>query len=95
MLRVICNKRIELTDDEWLMFTQICESYKEYGGESLFEDLFETDSKGIIQFLKPPSKKQTSLEIFLFLTAVFNHQHVRQMYEIIEDLANQVKSKLK
>lgn len=84
MLRVITNKRIDLTDDEWIMFQKICDSYKSYGGEVLFEDLFETDRNGLIQFLKPPSKRQTSLEIFLFLVSVFNHQHIRAM----EDQAN-------
>lgn len=93
-MRIICNKRIDLTNDEWEIYNQICKNYKEYGGETLFEDLFETDKNGIIQFLKPPSKKQTSLEIFLFLVAVFNHQHVRQMYAQIDDLANQLKNKL-
>ncbi len=95
MLRIITNKRIDLTDEEWAYFGKICESYKQYGGESLFEDLFETDKNGIIQFLKPPSKKQTSLEIFLFLVSVFNHQHIRQMYAQVDDLAAQIKNKLK
>ena len=35
-------------------------------GEDLFIDLFETDENGIIVFLKPPSKRQTSFEVFLF-----------------------------
>lgn len=94
MLRIICNKKIDLTDDEWVMFNQICDSYKEYGGETLFEDLFETDDKGIIKFLRPPSKRQTSLEIFLYVVAIFNHQHIRNMYSQIEDLSFQIKEKL-
>jgi len=90
-MRIICNKRIDLTDDEWLLFQKICDSYTAYGGESLFEDLFETDKNGIILFLKPPSKKQTSIEIFLFLASVFNHQHVRAMQEQVKDAIAQMK----
>lgn len=95
MLRVICNKRIDLTDHEWQIFQNICESYKGYGGEQLFEDLFETDKKGIIQYLVPPSKKQTSLEIFLFLVSIFNHQHVRAMQDQVNELCFELKNKIK
>jgi|LakMenEpi03Aug12_release.lakeMendotaPanAssembly.Ray.scaffolds.fasta_scaffold468278_3 inorganic pyrophosphatase/exopolyphosphatase len=93
MFRVITNKRIDLTDHEWILFQNICESYKSYGGESLFEDLFETDKNGIIQFLKPPSKKQTSLEIFLFLVSIFNHQHIRAMENEASSLFKELKEK--
>lgn len=94
MIRIICNKKIDLTDDEWNLFNQICDSYKEYGGEILFEDLFETDNDGLIKFIKPPSKRQTSMEIFMFIVAIFNHQHNRQMYKQFDDLAKQVRDKL-
>lgn len=93
-MRIICNKKIDLTDDEWKVFRDICESYKEYGGESLFEGLFETDSNGIIQFLIPPSKQQTSLEIFLFLVSIFNHQHVREMERLNSEIIAETKSEL-
>jgi hypothetical protein len=94
MLRIIDNKKIELSDDEWRLFNKICDSYKEYGGESLFSDLFETDDKGIILFIKPPSKKQSTLEIFLFIVSVFNHQHIRLMYERIDYEAKQTSKRI-
>lgn len=95
-MRVIDNKAIDLTDDEWQMYKSICESYT-FGnnkGEDLFIDLFETDEFGIIKFIKPPSKRQTSFEVFLFIMTIFQHQHIRKMYAQFDDLRDQIKSKL-
>ena len=52
----------------------------------MFSDLFETDANGLITYIKPPSKKQCTLEIFLFIVSVFNHQHIREMYKQIDDI---------
>jgi len=57
--------------------------------------LFETDENGIIIFLKPPSKRQTSFEVFLFLMAVMQQQHIRLMYKQIEELSIEVREKIK
>lgn len=93
MLKIIDNKRIDLTDDEWLLFNRICDSYKEFGGEVLFSDLFETDERGLITYIKPPSKKQCTLEIFLYVVSVFNHQHIREMYKQIDDIDSKLTKK--
>ncbi|MCZ2224494.1 MAG: hypothetical protein LC122_12795 [Chitinophagales bacterium] len=93
MIRIIDNKKIDLTNHEWEIYLKICDSYKQYGGEQLFDNLFETDENGIIMYLIPPSKKQTSLEIFLFLVSVFNHQHVRLMYKQMDDFKKIIEEK--
>lgn len=97
MIRVIDNKKVEMTNDEWDMYQKIVLSYTTTTnkGEDLFIDLFETDDNGIIRFLKPPSKRHTSFEVFLFLMALFQHQHVRLMYMQVDDLAAQLKNKVK
>jgi hypothetical protein len=97
VLRVIDNKKIDLTNDEWAMYQKIVKSYTNLTnkGEDLFIDLFETDDQGVIVFLKPPSKRQTSFEVFLFLMSVMQHQHLRIMYARVDDACNQVKEKLK
>lgn len=94
---IIDHKKIDLTTDEWNMYQQIVDSYTKapyQKGEDYFIDLFETDSEGIIIFLKPPSQRQTSLEIFLFLMCVMQHQHIRLMYKQIEDLSKQLTDKI-
>ena len=95
-LRIIDNKRVDVTEDEWAMYTQIVKSYTDLHGkgENLFIDLFETNDQGIIIFLKPPAKRRTSFEVFLFLMALMQHQHLRLMHAQVDDVLNQLKQKI-
>jgi len=96
-MRIIDNKKVDMTEDEWTMYQKIVKSYTTMTnkGEDLFIDLFETDENGIIMFLKPPSKRQTSFEVFLFLMSLMQHQHLRLMQKQVDDLCEQVREKLK
>lgn len=95
-MRIIDNKKIDLTNDEWTMYENIVRSYTTATnkGEDLFIDLFETNSDGVITFLKPPSKFRTSFEVFLFLMSIMQHQHLRQMYKKVDDVCAQMKQKM-
>lgn len=95
-LRVVDKKKLDMTEDEWGMYQKIVKSYTNATnkGEDLFIDLFETDERGIIMFLRPPSARRTSFEVFLFLMALMQHQHLRLMQEQVNDICNQVKKKL-
>lgn len=92
-IRVVDNKKVEMTDDEWSMYNKIVKSYTDITGkgEDLFIDLFETNGEGIIIFLKPPSKRRTSLEVFLFLMSLMQHQHLRLMHEQIDQAVEELK----
>jgi len=94
--RIIDNKKIEMTEDEWSMYQKIVKSYNSITnkGEDLFIDLFEVDENGIIIFLKPPSKRQTSFEVFLFLMSLMTQQHIRIMYAHVTDICSQMKTKI-
>jgi hypothetical protein len=94
-IRIIDNQKVDLTDEEYNMYLNIAASYddKQFQGKTLFEGLFQSDENGIIQFIKPPSKKMCSLEIYLFITSIFSHQHMRLMHKQIDDLCAQVKKK--
>ena len=96
-MRVIDNKKINLTENEWEMYLKIVKSYTTptNKGEDLFIDLFETDEDGIIIFLKPPSKRQTSFEVFLFLMSIMQHQHLRLVHKQVDDICFQMREKLK
>lgn len=96
-MKVIDNKKIDLTEDEWNMYIKIVKSYTTITnkGEDLFTDLFETDDNGIIVYLKPPSKRQTSFEVFLFLMSIMAHQHLRLMHKEVGDICSQMKEKMK
>lgn len=92
---VIDNKKVDLTTDEINMYNKIVQSYTTLTnkGEDLFIDLFETDQEGIIVFLKPPSKRQTSFEVFLFLMSVMQHQHLRLMHKQVDEACQAMKNK--
>ena len=94
--RVIDNKKIDLTESEWSQYNKIVKANTTLtnNGADLFSDLFETNKDGIIIFLKAPSKKCTTLQVFLFLIAVFNQQHMRQLYKEVDDMRDQIKNKL-
>jgi hypothetical protein len=95
-IRVVDSKKLDMTQDEFDLYQKIVKSYTTLTnrGEDLFIDLFETDDRGIIRFLKPPSKRQTSFEVFLFLMALQQQQHIRLMYEQVDDLVKQIKTKI-
>lgn len=96
-MRVIDNKKVNMTEDEWSMYQKIVKSYttNTNKGEDLFIDLFESDDNGIIIFLKPPSKRQTSFEVYLFLMSLTMHQHLRVMYSEVNNVVSQFKDKMK
>lgn len=96
-VRVVDNKKLEMTDDEWDMYQKIVKSYTDVTGkgEDLFMDLFETNDEGIIIFLKPPAKRRTSLEVFLFLMSLMQHQHLRLMHQQVDEACAQLKGKVK
>ncbi len=94
-IKIVDNKKVEMTDDEWSMYQKIVKSYTSLTnkGEDLFIDLFETNDDGIIIFLKPPSKRQTSLEVFLFLMSLMQHQHLRLMHKQVDDAVAEMKKR--
>lgn len=79
MIRIIDNKKIDLTDSEFQLYQEICKAYDTttFQGKDLFKGLFETNDDGLIIFLKP-SNKPSSMEVFLFLISIMVHQHLRQ-----------------
>jgi hypothetical protein len=87
--RVIDNKFVLMTNEEWYAYQDICKSYDNpprVRGSDLFTGLFESDNDGIITFIHPPSVRQTSMEVWLFVSALFQHQHMR----LIESQAKQL-----
>ncbi len=94
-LRIIDNKRINLTDSEWALFQEICKSYDRpnFQGKDLFKGLFETDDNGIIIFLRPPTSAYTSMEVYMFLITVMIHQHVGTACDGAATLFDDIKTK--
>ena len=95
-LKVIGDKRVLITDDEYDTYNDICKSYDTptHKGSDLFKDLFETDERGIMVFIRPPRKRAISFEIFFFILSIFNHQHVRLLHRKADAVINQIREEL-
>jgi hypothetical protein len=91
-IRIVDNKKIDMTQDEWQMFENICSAHQPYG-KDLFKGLFETDEEGIIVYLVPPAKK-FSLEVIIFLQNLMLHQHLRKIYKEHDDAMKEIKQAL-
>jgi len=96
-IRIVNNKRLDMTEAEFALYNKICQSYtvNNNKGEDLFIDLFEVDSNGLITMLIPPSKRQTSFEVWLFLTSLFTNQRLRVMHEEVDSVCSQMVEKMK
>ena len=94
--KIIDNKKIEMTEDEFTMYRNIVNSYTTATnkGEDLFFDLFEVNEEGIIIYLKPPSKRSTTLEAYLFVMSLMVHQHLRRAIEQTDALSKELKDKI-
>lgn len=87
---------MELTDDEWKIYQEICRSYDRpnFKGEDLFRELFETNGDGIITFVRPPTRNFSSMEVFLFLISIMTNQHLRLCHEQVEALCRESKDNI-
>lgn len=97
MKRIIDNKRIDLTTDEYSMYESICRSYDRpnFKGEELFKGHFQTNEHGIITQVIPPHNRQTSHEVFQFLISIQNNQHNRINRDMVLSLIKEAGEKIK
>jgi len=96
MIRIIDNKKISLTDDEFALYQKIAKSYnrQNFDGRDLFKGLFETDENGIIIFLKPPTSKYISMEVYMFFVSIMVHQHLSSACNYVDKLAISLDNKI-
>jgi hypothetical protein len=96
VVKIINNKKILMTEEEWVAFNNICRSYDRpnWKGEELFVDLFNSDDAGNITFINPPSTRYTSLEAYLFICSIYQHQSVRFYEKRIDTLVQKYENKL-
>lgn len=100
-IRIIDNKKIDLTDSEYQYYYDMCRRYdrQSFNGNDLFKNLFETDDNGLIVFIHPPPAKATSMECYMFVISIFHMQSVRVMYQkydlLCKKLENRVEKAIK
>lgn len=95
MIRIIDHKKVDMTDDEFNLYQQICRDNDRdnFKGEYLFEDLFESDEKGFLTFLKPP-KTYFTFEVIFFLFNLMQHQHLRRNCTELESVIGEARQTL-
>jgi hypothetical protein len=94
-IQIIDHKKISITDDEYDFYQKLCREYdrSNFKGEQLFVDHFEVNEEGIIIFVKPPSKKYSSLEVYCFLVSLMVNQHLRISQETTLTLVREATAK--
>jgi hypothetical protein len=95
-IKIVDAKRVEMTTDEWTLYEKICASYDDLPaqrGRDFFQDLFESNEEGLITFLKPP-KRQSTMEVCLFLINLMCQQHLRKSAKLVEEAVKRVDEKL-
>lgn len=95
VVRIIDNKKVALTNEEFLVYEEICRGYDRpnFKGNDLFQDHFEVNDDGIILFVKPPQKKYSSMEVFTFLLSIMVNQQLRISQDQVHTLVEEAKQK--
>lgn len=96
MIRIVDNKKVDMTADEFTLYQEICKSYDRNNskGSDLFHNLFESDDNGTIIFVKPPSTRHTSMEVFLFVVILTHQQQLRRQQEQVDNLCKELREKV-
>lgn len=79
--RVIDNKKVDMTDDEYNEYIKICRAYDKpfCKGEELFRGLFETNDDGMIIYIKSLGNRQFTFEVIFFIMNLMQNQWLRAM----------------
>jgi hypothetical protein len=95
-IRILHNKKVSMTEEEYNDYQGIAQSYDRanFKGEDLFKGLFHTDDAGMITKIGIPSGHQVSMEIFLFVCALYEHQKMRMWEERVMDLLERGEKRL-
>lgn len=95
-IRIIDNKKVNMTDAEFEYYFGICRSYdrQSFKGEEMFKGLFESDDNGMIVFIHPPKAKATSMECYLYIIGVMHMQAVRAMFQKNELLSKRLEDRV-
>jgi len=96
-VRIIDNKKVWVTPDEFRYYEEICKGYDRpnFNGKDLFQDHFEVNDEGIIIFVKPPHKKYSSMEVYTFLISLQVNQQLRLIQEQVSTLISEAETKFK
>jgi len=75
MIKIIANRKVELSNSEWEYYLQIEENF----GKNSLMGMFETNKEGHILLVRPPVSKPTSMILIFFLLNVQLNQKLRRL----------------
>lgn len=84
-MHIIDNKKVMMTVDEYRLYEEICTAYNDppaVVGKQLFQNLFESNEQGMIQFLRPPTNTCT-YEVIYFMQSLMLQQHLREAAKMV------------
>lgn len=95
-LQVIDNKFVDMTDAEYAEYEKICEANERPNcrGEEVFRDRFVVDDNGRIVYLRALGNRQISYEALFFLMNLMQNQHLRAMYQQVQEVVNKANEKI-
>lgn len=95
-IRIVDNKKLEMTDDEYSEYIKICRSYdrKFFRGDDLFKDLFESNDDGVIIYIKSITNKQFTFEVMFFMMNLMQNQWLRLMTKQVNQTLAAVNKKM-
>lgn len=91
MIRLVNNKNLDMTDEEFAEFKAICLNYerKHFRGEDIFAGKFETNEDGRLIYIKSfHGNSPMSFEAMFFLMNLSQNQWLRAMVSLINDNIN-------
>jgi hypothetical protein len=97
MIKVIANREVELSKDEWDYYQTIESAF----GKNAMMGMFETDKRGQITIVKPPVSSPTSQILIFFLLNVQMNQKLRHLtdglrsFKDLEDRVAKLETKMK
>jgi hypothetical protein len=75
MIKIIANRDVELSKEEWAYYQEIEAIF----GDKALIGMFETNKKGEITMVRPPVNRPTSMILIFFLLNLQHNQKLRKL----------------
>lgn len=86
MIRAVGNKRLDLSESEFLYYKSLV---KEFGDKG-FLGLFTTDKNGIITSVTPPVNNTVNVGIIYYILNVMMNQRVRMLDDELKKVSENI-----
>jgi hypothetical protein len=85
MIKGIALRKVELSEEEFGCYQELVK----VRGDSVFNDLFNTDERGIITIITPSAN--TTMDVLYFIQNLSINQHLREQDRFLDVLGDKVR----